>query len=697
MNGFPHRTSKFVAVFILTLMIFGVFAVSSGSSTANALFVDALGEADISQESQASSKVDAPQSGSLETSGLSVGLPDTNPNEPRESTNASGEGLVISKTVSPDTAPPNAPTTIFLYTIAVENASSADPVPLNEISDGVPDGFSYVDGSSMIDGTPFTDPTIQTLLFDEGDPSNFETMLTWDLSQLGIMLALGESVTLTFESQATNLVEGLYCNESWTEPVGSQTRTDKTATITVGTPLEANCVGSELKARQSAIAMPNPSQDPSDPNDDIKVTYTVTIENTGAVSYGMWWLRDRLPPGFNYSFGSTTGDFTSSNPFALKLFGRQRLNWFFLFPTIDIGPAQTRTLIFDAVAPDLPGDFDNEIWFFFVGFNENDAIYSWPGARVSLLQTQSDVAVTTVTASPTTVNLGEVVLVDAVLENLGNRDVGSFNVTLNDLTDGVTIDTKVVPGIAVGATDTVAFSWDTTGAGVTTHTLEVSHDFADDDAANDSAQTDVTVDSLLNFTEDWTGANGSPWPSQWSFDNAVQAKVIDISNNWGRLGKVSSDPGPNNVTAYINSAQAENVDQTTTFNISANAMRFGMMARRDDADSDTYYYSQVVSRKSRISIYKVVDGSSTQLGIVSIPVVSRGVDWIMRFVVETSGSTTMLKAKVWSASASEPAAFDIEFMDAEPRLQNVTGRFGFRYELFRNRVTHTDDYVATIN
>ena len=80
-----------------------------------------------------------------------------------------------------------------------------------------------------------------------------------------------------------------------------------TATIAVGVPIGTDCIGSEIKLRKTAVAALNPNQDPSDPNDDVRVTYTSTIENTGLNSVDMWWLREKLPPDFSYVWSSTTG------------------------------------------------------------------------------------------------------------------------------------------------------------------------------------------------------------------------------------------------------------------------------------------------------------------------------------------------------------------------------------------------------
>ena len=130
------------------------------------------------------------------------------------------------------------------------------------------------------------------------------------------------------------------------------------------------------------------TNDPDDPNDDFKITYTIVLDNTGPTDLHLWWLRDKLPPGFTYNMWSTTGDITSKNPFPRWTFsGRQRLNWFFLFPTKEIPAGESRTLIFEALAPSVSGLYYNEVWAFFVEYTDDDAAYGWPSSLVVMADT----------------------------------------------------------------------------------------------------------------------------------------------------------------------------------------------------------------------------------------------------------------------------------------------------------------------
>lgn len=104
----------------------------------------------------------------------------------------------------------------------------------------------------------------------------------------------------------------------------------------------------------------------------------------------------------------------------------------------------------------------------------------------------TDVAISGVSA-PSSVTQGDVVSVDVTVTNVGNQDVGSFNVSLTDATDGVVIGTQAVGGLLAGASTTLTYSWDTTNSSAGSHTLQAGHDLVDDNTTNDSASTTVTV------------------------------------------------------------------------------------------------------------------------------------------------------------------------------------------------------------
>ena len=176
------------------------------------------------------------------------------------------DGLIVSKNVFPLTGPENSQTpTTFTYDITVENVGEISE-EVAKVFDGLPPDFDYVQGTSLVNFVPFNDPTVDVIQFEEENPDEGKTLLTWDLSAAGISLGQGESLTLSFDVEAVDLAEGNYCNEAWIEPVGDQTRTGKTAKVTVGNPADDNCVGQFVDISSSVTWEANPDDDPDDPN-----------------------------------------------------------------------------------------------------------------------------------------------------------------------------------------------------------------------------------------------------------------------------------------------------------------------------------------------------------------------------------------------------------------------------------------------
>jgi len=112
---------------------------------------------------------------------------------------------------------------------------------------------------------------------------------------------------------------------------------------------------------------------------------------------------------------------------------------------------------------------------------------------VSVESATIDIAITAVSA-PNSVLEGEVVDVSVRVENVGNQNVTSeINVDLTGDKVGPIDNGTIIGGLAIGASTTLTFSWNTSGATIGDHILTASQDFADDDSVNDDKSITVTV------------------------------------------------------------------------------------------------------------------------------------------------------------------------------------------------------------
>jgi CARDB protein len=158
----------------------------------------------------------------------------------------------------------------------------------------------------------------------------------------------------------------------------------------------------------------------------------------------------------------------------------------------------------------------------------------------------TDVAVNSVTA-PATVTQGATVNVSVVVRNVGNQNVGAFDVTLRDETDAVDIGTQPVGGLTASASATLTFSWNTTSSSLGAHTLAASHNFADENAANNQATTTShvnafvpSVDIHVGDLDGFASNDGSSWSAtvEITVHNASHAPLngATVVGSWSPSG-----------------------------------------------------------------------------------------------------------------------------------------------------------------
>ncbi len=272
--------------------------------------------------------------------------------------------------VTPATASESTPTT-FDYTITVENQGTT-PRSLDRVNDGLPAGFNYVPGSSS--GATTADPSV-TLEAGPGGGPDFE-LLTWDVTSLGIVLLPTETVSLSFQAQAS-VPEGNYCTDAWVEPGNRLTGSGLTAKITVGSPPDGLCPG------EAATITVDVVPEVATADTATTFTYTLEVENTGTSQFDLVWVMQKLPLGFQYVNGSTTGSIASWNPWIFTSGGQEHLNWFFLIWGPSANPGETLDLQFQAQATLGRGVYWTDAWVVLDLFWASS--YTWPTAPVRVM------------------------------------------------------------------------------------------------------------------------------------------------------------------------------------------------------------------------------------------------------------------------------------------------------------------------
>ena len=271
-----------------------------------------------------------------------------------------GQGLSISKTVTPPNAQPNTQTT-FTYTITIKNEGT-DTVFLAHIRDYLPPYFTFVSGTTA--GITTDNPVVSNDNAPRSCGASPYT-LDWDLSPL-IQFEVGRELTLTFNAQGT-LPDGTYYNQAM---VSYQPWWDGFSLVGIYTPYTAEAtVGTGIpKCGYHADILVSKEVTPSaaDLGVETEFTYTINIENTTAGDYLIQQIEDLLPPSFVYVMSSTSG-ITSSNPSQAMDPGLQR--WRLTWgdgpegpPLFTLSGGQTAILVFKATGTLAEGvNYLNEV------------------------------------------------------------------------------------------------------------------------------------------------------------------------------------------------------------------------------------------------------------------------------------------------------------------------------------------------
>lgn len=206
----------------------------------------------------------------------------------------------------------------------------------------------------------------------------------------------------------------------------------------------------------------------------------------------------------------------------------------------------------------------------------------------------------------------------------------------------------------------------------------------------------TTADRPGTIREYFTSDDYTSFPAKWTHEGALsEAASIQIYNSAGRI--VSASGAANRLFSFVNTVNAENTDQVATFTVSSNAGGFGLLARRADSASTTYYFCEIVNSgtSSHLNIYRTLAGATTQIASSANYTILSGYRYRVRFVTETFNGSTRLAAKIWLLSQAEPTSWTITATDSTAALQGVSGRFGTVSKLFTNgRTVGADDYLS---
>ncbi|MEX2430664.1 MAG: hypothetical protein WD645_01940, partial [Dehalococcoidia bacterium] len=212
-----------------------------------------------------------------------------------------GQAIIVTKDVSPATAPMDTQTT-FTYTIKLKNEGT-DEAEVRRVYDYLPPGFNYVNGSTsgITTSNPSTGSDLPFNAICGSVPKNLE----WNVQPNNVVIGPAEQKTLTFQATGT-LSDGVYYNQAgarytpWWDSNDVYVYSPHEAAITGGTG-DAQC-GYGLKVLITSEVTPAVPE----PGVEQDFTYTINVENVSPGTVYVCGIEDVLPPGFVYKYGSAS-------------------------------------------------------------------------------------------------------------------------------------------------------------------------------------------------------------------------------------------------------------------------------------------------------------------------------------------------------------------------------------------------------
>ena len=262
----------------------------------------------------------------------------------------------------------------------------------------------------------------------------------------------------------------------------------------------------------------------------------------------------------------------------------------------------------------------------------------------------TDVAVTSVVA-PTAVTQGTNASIGVTVQNVGGVNVtSSFNVVLTDATSGATLGTQPVTGLAVGATATRTFAWNTTGAALGGHTLVATQSLSDANTANNQASATITVNAPVT---DVAVTN-------------VSAPSSVIQGNMAAVGVTVQNVGGQNVASSFNVVLTDATTGATIGTQAVNGLATGASATVSFNWSTT---GAALGGHTLVATQGLVDDNATNnQGSVTVNVTPQPVDLALASITApaqvTQGDTAPVVVTVQNVSAQDVTTnFDVVLTD----------------------------------
>jgi hypothetical protein len=243
--------------------------------------------------------------------------------------------------------------------------------------------------------------------------------------------------------------------------------------------------------------------------------------------------------------------------------------------------------------------------------------------------------------------------------------------------DDTTGDTSVGTDSADDGSGTRGDAPEGTGSEETTADPDPDPDTSTGAAPGDSDGGSMI--GVLPFSELFEGPDGGPWPIPWE---VVGSGVTSATIQDGR-GRLDGAPGLARMVLPGFDEIDSDMTATVTFD-DWTVQGFGLYARQNggalqETDPPGLGYCVYVEGgyMQSIGVWREIDGVEELIHGVQVPggALQPGVPYQVRLQVQQEGAQTRLRARMWTLGEDEPAAWQVDALDATPALQGLSGSF----------------------
>jgi len=183
------------------------------------------------------------------------------------------------------------------------------------------------------------------------------------------------------------------------------------------------------------------------------------------------------------------------------------------------------------------------------------------------------------------------------------------------------------------------------------------------------------------YGETFAGADGAAWPAPW-IELADSVEVADLQGGRARF-RPASDPSYPLGRLYAGALSETDVEVTFTVefeDLATQGVGFyvrsngGYLAESAPQGQGYAVFVEGFRGFDGIGVWYEENGIETAVSIDMGLALADGVPYRVRFrVSQADASSTWLRARIWAVGDPEPAAWNVEALDANPVLQHVAG------------------------